>query len=292
MPRVGMMALCSVAISFAMVAGCDSSTGTNPTPTVTSPTRPVWLQGSWVHDDGTYTPTYLTLASDGTFDWNGTDDITGNWTSDGSTLSFDTYQSGVDFRFVTGCRVIALLGKDYYDRSNDTSDCPKKPDALSPLEQCAIGTFSYTNNIGAKYTYQLYADRTYAESYYYDGYETSGGYNVYGSFAIDDAGEVTVTYTNGSTANRMSVAGLAGASRSTSVAPDCDPTAWNALAHPSDPCSTTSANGLYCGAETQSGFSGGDPNTLYDCENGVTASTTSCSLGCTVEPPGTADHCA
>jgi hypothetical protein len=251
---------------------------------------PLWLQGSWEHNDGTHDPIYLTLNSDGTFDWSGVDVITGNWSSDGSTLSFDSYQSGVDFQFVTGCHVIALLGKDYYDAGNDTSDCPKKPAPLSPLEKCAVGKFTYTNNIAAQYTYTLSDDRTYVETYYYDGYETSGGYNVYGAFSIDANGGVTVTSTNGSTAGRMSVKGLARCSRSGSVEPGCDVSAWNALAQP-DPCASTTINGSFCGASAQYGFAGGDPNTLYDCENGATASTTACPSGCIAAPMGMPDHC-
>jgi lysozyme len=59
----------------------------------------------------------------------------------------------------------------------------------------------------------------------------------------------------------------------------------------SDPCSTTLYNGIYCGASTENGFGGGDPKTLYDCENGVTKSKTSCPNGCTVAPSGQNDYC-
>jgi len=58
----------------------------------------------------------------------------------------------------------------------------------------------------------------------------------------------------------------------------------------SDPCATAPSNGLYCGQSTQ--FGGGTKDVLYDCENGVTSSTTACAYGCIVEPPGTNDKCA
>jgi hypothetical protein len=56
-----------------------------------------------------------------------------------------------------------------------------------------------------------------------------------------------------------------------------------------DPCrGATSGNGLYCGQT----LPGGTSSVLYNCQGGVTASTTSCSCGCTVEPAGTSDKCA
>lgn len=55
-----------------------------------------------------------------------------------------------------------------------------------------------------------------------------------------------------------------------------------------DPCTgATSGNGAYCG----SGLPGGDPNVLYNCQNGSTASKTTCTAGCQVNPPGQADAC-
>lgn len=57
---------------------------------------------------------------------------------------------------------------------------------------------------------------------------------------------------------------------------------------PPDPCaSAASGNGLYCGGN----LSGGDANTLYDCENGSTASKQTCPNGCLMNPPGVADAC-
>ncbi len=54
-----------------------------------------------------------------------------------------------------------------------------------------------------------------------------------------------------------------------------------------DPCANAgSGNGLYCG-----GPIGGDPNVLYNCQNGSAASQTTCPAGCTVMPPGTPDAC-
>jgi lysozyme len=56
----------------------------------------------------------------------------------------------------------------------------------------------------------------------------------------------------------------------------------------SDPCVTASSgNGPYCGKTR-----GGDPEVLYDCQNGSTASSTPCPYGCVLNPPGTADVCA
>jgi len=57
-----------------------------------------------------------------------------------------------------------------------------------------------------------------------------------------------------------------------------------------DPCATAPSNGLYCGQSTQ--FGGGTKDVLYDCQNGATASKTTCAYGCIVEPQGTNDKCA
>ncbi len=55
-----------------------------------------------------------------------------------------------------------------------------------------------------------------------------------------------------------------------------------------DPCAAASSgNGAYCGSSL-----GGDPNALYNCQGGVTATKTSCANGCAVMPPGQADQCA
>ena len=61
----------------------------------------------------------------------------------------------------------------------------------------------------------------------------------------------------------------------------------------SNPCAGVSAanGGLYCGSSTENGFSGGNPTSLYDCQNGQVASQQSCQYGCTVEPSGTNDQC-
>jgi hypothetical protein len=57
-----------------------------------------------------------------------------------------------------------------------------------------------------------------------------------------------------------------------------------------DPCAKAPSNGYYCGQSTQ--FGGGTKDVLYDCQNGVTSSKTTCAYGCIVEPPGTDDKCA
>lgn len=55
-----------------------------------------------------------------------------------------------------------------------------------------------------------------------------------------------------------------------------------------DPCVNANAgNGLYCG-----GPLGGDANTLYNCQNGVTSNKQQCANGCTIAPPGQPDSCA
>lgn len=55
-----------------------------------------------------------------------------------------------------------------------------------------------------------------------------------------------------------------------------------------DPCkSAMSGNGAYCG----SGLVGGDPNALYNCQNGITANKQNCPSGCQVNPPGVPDEC-
>ncbi len=57
---------------------------------------------------------------------------------------------------------------------------------------------------------------------------------------------------------------------------------------PADPCaSAQSGNGAYCGAS----LGAGDPDTLYNCQNGSTASSMPCPSGCQVNPPGVADKC-
>lgn len=57
---------------------------------------------------------------------------------------------------------------------------------------------------------------------------------------------------------------------------------------PADPCQNANAgNGDYCGAS----LGAGDPNTLYTCQNGSTASQKVCASGCQVQPPGTPDTC-
>jgi hypothetical protein len=56
-----------------------------------------------------------------------------------------------------------------------------------------------------------------------------------------------------------------------------------------DPCTTAPSNGYYCGQSTQWG--GATPNVLYDCQGGVTASSTPCAYGCDSEPAGIADQC-
>src|SRR6185503_11961733 len=57
---------------------------------------------------------------------------------------------------------------------------------------------------------------------------------------------------------------------------------------PQDPCaSAQSGNGAYCGGT----LAGGDPGSLYHCQNGVTASKDACPNGCKVNPPGVADAC-
>ncbi|MHB1843402.1 MAG: MYXO-CTERM sorting domain-containing protein [Deltaproteobacteria bacterium] len=62
-------------------------------------------------------------------------------------------------------------------------------------------------------------------------------------------------------------------------------------AAPVDPCATAAYGGYYCGSSTQNGFAGGDPSSLYLCNNGKTQTKTYCPYGCTVEPSGTNDRC-
>ena len=59
------------------------------------------------------------------------------------------------------------------------------------------------------------------------------------------------------------------------------------------PCSRVGSayNGVYCGSSTQNGFAGGSPLTLYNCQNGATASTSACAYGCYTAPSGKADGC-
>ena len=59
------------------------------------------------------------------------------------------------------------------------------------------------------------------------------------------------------------------------------------------PCDAVSSahDGKYCGASRQTGFAGGDVNTLYTCSSGTTSSVP-CKNGCTMEPEGRDDHCS
>src|SRR5262249_52401191 len=59
----------------------------------------------------------------------------------------------------------------------------------------------------------------------------------------------------------------------------------------SDPCSGTASGGLYCGPARQGGFTGGETDWLYDCENHRTQTKTFCPSHCKVEDYGTQDHC-
>lgn len=54
-----------------------------------------------------------------------------------------------------------------------------------------------------------------------------------------------------------------------------------------DPCETATANGSYCGQTPK--FFAGTTGDLYDCEGGVTMTTTVCASGCV---PGNPDACA
>ncbi len=59
-------------------------------------------------------------------------------------------------------------------------------------------------------------------------------------------------------------------------------------APPADPCASAQyGNGAYCGGN----LNGGDPNALYNCQNGATAGKTNCPSGCQQNPPGVADAC-
>lgn len=58
-----------------------------------------------------------------------------------------------------------------------------------------------------------------------------------------------------------------------------------------DPCSGTTSGGLFCGQSRQGGFSGGQTDWLYDCENHATKIKSYCPTSCVVEQYGTQDHC-
>lgn len=60
-----------------------------------------------------------------------------------------------------------------------------------------------------------------------------------------------------------------------------------------NPCAAvkTTFNGIYCGKSTENGFTGGSPNILYTCQNGVLASTQTCSNGCFTAQSGFPDSC-
>lgn len=57
---------------------------------------------------------------------------------------------------------------------------------------------------------------------------------------------------------------------------------------PTDPCANASSgDGAYCNAS----LGAGEEKTLYQCQNGMTASKMACPNGCKVQPPGVPDSC-
>jgi hypothetical protein len=62
---------------------------------------------------------------------------------------------------------------------------------------------------------------------------------------------------------------------------------------PANPCAKVPAKnfGYYCGLSRQNNFTGGDPDTLYDCIEGSTASTQTCTTDCVVSQAGLPDTC-
>ncbi len=103
------------------------------------------------------------------------------------------------------------------------------------------------------------------------------------------AGHVAVVDTVGSTTVKVVQENTAGSYTYNKSCASC----WLHAANnggTTDPCATAPSNGLYCGQSTQ--FGGGTKDVLYNCQNGVTSSTTTCPYGCIVEAPGTNDKCA
>ncbi len=103
------------------------------------------------------------------------------------------------------------------------------------------------------------------------------------------AGHVAVVDTVGSTTVKVVQENTAGSYTYNKSCASC----WlhaSANSGTTDPCATAPSNGLYCGQSTQ--FGGGTKDVLYDCQNGVTASTQKCAYGCTIEPPNTNNQCA
>lgn len=103
------------------------------------------------------------------------------------------------------------------------------------------------------------------------------------------AGHVAVVDTVGSTTVKVVQENIAGSYTYNQSCASCWLHATNNNGS-TDPCATAPSNGLYCGQSTQ--FGGGTKDVLYDCQNGVTSSKTTCAYGCIVEPQGTNDKCA
>ncbi len=60
------------------------------------------------------------------------------------------------------------------------------------------------------------------------------------------------------------------------------------LAPPTSNQCPNNQNGTYCGGELGSNY---NANALYSCQNGVSTQTNTCTYGCIIKPPGTADVC-
>jgi hypothetical protein len=128
-------------------------------------------------------------------------------------------------------------------------------------------------------------------------YETDGGYGLCGQYSAPGGswGVASITCPSGRTYWYQQVS-PPGAHAYGS--PEFDGTCQSIVVaggqgQNPDPCANVppSGNGSYCGTSTQNGFGGGAPGTLYDCQNGVTASTTVCQSGCFIAPVGKPDGC-
>jgi hypothetical protein len=125
-------------------------------------------------------------------------------------------------------------------------------------------------------------------------YRTGGGYGKCGQYAAPGGsyGIASITCPSGKAYLYQRVS-PPGAHRYGSPEFDGTCNAITTSGRAPNPCANvpSSGNGLYCGRSTEDGFAGGDPDTLYDCRDGATVSTTACPNGCFIAPAGTADGC-
>lgn len=200
--------------------------------------RPQWLADEWYHDDGResyaeYADFYLKLGADGVGDYyddHGIFEYSGEWSLSGHTLTIDGTTR--DITWTENCSVIEVDGKTFIGTIGRTRvDCPSEPEPLSALERCLVGEWSkseFGDVVTSQKWWTFTEDRTYLEVYDDSGY-TSGGSagSVEGQWRLTTAGELEISYPNGSSETRGDLAGILANSRDSDVDPGCDEAALN-----------------------------------------------------------------